>query len=195
MMTVTRNERTRRKCQLCIWLMPTRECGAANYDEGLFDAEERAGARAFRRGARRDCPCFSSRQKYGDHIGYAVEAMREIARRPPMQVKQTSKYRYVARRGREIREFSDEDYKHWLNEQTCAVCGKQPSQAHHMPPVGNSGRDHAVYWKCALPLCILCHRSYHDQGFDKRVMADLRVLPRKRYPLRFITERFKTVGG
>lgn len=71
MKTVARNEeRTRRKCWFCIWPMPTKECAAANYDEGLFDAEERSGARAFRRGARQDCPCFISCQKYGDRFGY-----------------------------------------------------------------------------------------------------------------------------
>lgn len=64
--------------------MPMEECGAANYDEGLFDAEERSEARSFRCGKREDCPCFRSRKKYGDHIGYAVEVMREIARRPLM---------------------------------------------------------------------------------------------------------------
>lgn len=110
-------------------------------------------------------------------------------------VKQKTKYTYVAKRRREIREFSDEDYKRWLNEQPCAVCGKRPSEAHHMPPIGNSGRDHAVYFGCSLPLCVDCHRSYHDVGFSKRIMADLRHWPRTRYPRRFINDRFNTVGG
>jgi hypothetical protein len=114
-----------------------------------------------------------------------------------VQVKQISKYQYRVKRERETRKFTDGedgDYKRWLKEQRCVVCGKQPCDAHHEPSVGNSGRDHGVYWKVAVPLCVDCHRRRHDKGFSKRVMNDLSVWARKFLPRRFVRQLFNIIG-
>lgn len=118
-----------------------------------------------------------------------------------MLITQISKYGYWVERKdatvKQSRSFSDGengDYKRWLKEQPCALCGKQLCEAHHEPPIGNSGKDHARYWKCAVSLCVNCHRDYHDKRLSKRIRMQLQAEARVHCPRRFVKQLFNTIG-
>lgn len=55
---------------------------------------------------------------------------------------------------------TDEDYLEWVRGQQCAVClSPAPNDPHHLTSRGAGGSD-----LTALPLCRVCHRTYHAVG-------------------------------
>jgi hypothetical protein len=57
----------------------------------------------------------------------------------------------------------DDDYLAFVREQPCCACGKsnEPSEAHHFGPRGMGERCSDYF---AVPVCVKCHRQFHDEG-------------------------------
>lgn len=49
----------------------------------------------------------------------------------------------------------------WIAARPCVVCGGGPCQGHH---VVNGGKGRKADAKWIVPLCVRCHRQYHDHG-------------------------------
>ena len=62
------------------------------------------------------------------------------------------------------RRIRDKDHLRFIARQPCLVCGRMPSQAHHIryAQPRAMGRKPSDEW--VVPLCSIHHRSLHDQG-------------------------------
>ena len=78
------------------------------------------------------------------------------------------------------RRIRDKDHLRYVAEQPCLVCGRRPSQAHHLrfAQPRAMGRKSSDEW--VVPLCATHHRSLHDCGDEVAWWEDKSMDPREK---------------
>ena len=62
------------------------------------------------------------------------------------------------------RRLRDADHLRFVAEQPCLICGRRPSQAHHLRYMQARALGRKVSDEWVVPLCAIHHRSVHDRG-------------------------------
>ena len=65
---------------------------------------------------------------------------------------------------RHPRRLRDADHLRFVAEQPCLICGRRPSQAHHLRYMQARALGRKVSDEWVVPLCAIHHRSVHDRG-------------------------------
>jgi hypothetical protein len=98
-----------------------------------------------------------------------------LRRGAPLRPKSPVKRRNHARQAKNAdKKWGPPGYKQAVQRMPCAVCGRSPSDPHHVPTWGSGGS-----WRDLVPLCRAHHTEWHATGeetFDKRHTTDLRGL-------------------
>jgi len=62
----------------------------------------------------------------------------------------------------------DPDHRRYVASLPCLICGRTPSQAHHVKPAEPRAMGRKVSDRWVVPLCATHHRSLHDAGDESR---------------------------
>ena len=65
---------------------------------------------------------------------------------------------------REPRRIRDRDQVRYVTRQSCLICGRRPSDAHHLRFAQNRALSHKVSDEFTVPLCRGHHREVHRSG-------------------------------
>jgi hypothetical protein len=68
----------------------------------------------------------------------------------------------VKKEKEDVYPFNHKDYKEFVKESPCLVCGDTSSEAHHFPKTRGAGGDEN--W--VIPLCRKCHTTSHNDPYD-----------------------------
>lgn len=66
------------------------------------------------------------------------------------------------------RRVRDKDHLKKVSALCCLVCGRRPSQAHHLTHAQHRGLGQKVSDEFTVPLCVIHHRALHDVGNEER---------------------------
>ncbi len=75
------------------------------------------------------------------------------------------------------RRVRDKDHLRFVASQPCLVCGRQPSQAHHIRHAQPRAMSRKVSDEWAVPLCVAHHRSSHACGDEERWWKERKIDP------------------
>jgi len=65
------------------------------------------------------------------------------------------------------RRVRDKEHLKFVRDQPCLICGRSPSQAHHLRFAQPRALGHKVSDKWVVPLCALHHQSLHTMGDER----------------------------
>ena len=77
----------------------------------------------------------------------------------------------------EPRRVRDKDHLRFVASQPCLVCGRVPSQAHHIRHAQPRAMSRKASDEWAVPLCATHHRALHDFGDEKRWWKERKIDP------------------
>lgn len=101
---------------------------------------------------------------YASHVGQLrsaegePSATEQIANGEPLQ-------------GVRARRVRDEEHLRYVANQPCLVCGRRPTQAHHLRFAQPRAMGKKVSDEWTVPLCLLHHRALHDAGNEEKWWA------------------------
>ena len=75
------------------------------------------------------------------------------------------------------RRVRDKDHLKFVAQQPCLVCGRQPSQAHHIRLAQLRAMSTKPSDEWVVPLCATHHRALHDAGDEESWWKDQNVDP------------------
>ncbi|MEE9249907.1 MAG: DUF968 domain-containing protein, partial [Alphaproteobacteria bacterium] len=75
------------------------------------------------------------------------------------------------------RRVRDKDHLRFVASQPCLVCGRQPSQAHHIRYAQPRAMSCKASDEWAVPLCATHHRALHDFGDEERWWRERKIDP------------------
>jgi hypothetical protein len=78
--------------------------------------------------------------------------------------------------GKTIR-LRDKDHLKFVSKQACVVCGRQPSDAHHLRFAQPRALGRKVSDEFTVPVCRLHHRELHRHGDEAAWWAGLKIDP------------------
>ena len=67
----------------------------------------------------------------------------------------------------------------FVASQSCLVCGRSPSHAHHIKFAQPRAMGRKVSDEWAVPLCYIHHRALHDRGDEKAWWDENKIEPIK----------------
>jgi hypothetical protein len=73
------------------------------------------------------------------------------------------------------RRLRDATHLQFVAELPCIVCGRMPSQAHHLLFAQPRAMGRKVSDEWTVPLCLLHHRALHDAGNEERWWEERRI--------------------
>jgi hypothetical protein len=82
----------------------------------------------------------------------------------------------VNRAGKTIR-LRDKDHLKFVSKQACVVCGREPSDAHHLRFAQPRALGRKVSDEFTVPVCRLHHRELHGQGDEAAWWGSLKIDP------------------
>jgi hypothetical protein len=82
----------------------------------------------------------------------------------------------VRRSGKTIR-LRDKDHLKFVSKQACVVCGREPSDAHHLRFAQPRALGRKVSDEFTVPVCRLHHRELHRQGDEAAWWNGLKIDP------------------
>jgi hypothetical protein len=102
----------------------------------------------------------------------------------------------------EPRRIRDRDHVRYVAKQPCLVCGRQPSDAHHLRFAQHPALGRKVSDEFTVPLCRGHHREIHREGDEAAWWGQIRIDPTaaarvlwlKTHPLPLRIEPTNTVG-
>ena len=71
----------------------------------------------------------------------------------------------------------DRPHREFVSRQACVICGRQPSDAHHLRFAQPTGLGHKVSDEFTVPLCRSHHRELHRTGNEVRWWAQFGIDP------------------
>ena len=71
----------------------------------------------------------------------------------------------------------DRPHREFVSAQACVICGRQPSDAHHLRFAQPTGLGHKVSDEFTVPLCRSHHRELHRTGNEVRWWAQFGIDP------------------
>lgn len=77
----------------------------------------------------------------------------------------------------EPRRVRDEEHRRYVARQPCVVCGRTPSQAHHLRFAQPRALARKVSDEFTVPLCALHHQELHLRGDERLWWNDKRIDP------------------
>ena len=77
----------------------------------------------------------------------------------------------------EPRRIRDKDHVRFVAQQPCLICGRQPSDAHHLPFAQNRALGRKVSDEFTVPLCRGHHRELHRRGDEAAWWKNANVDP------------------
>ncbi len=75
----------------------------------------------------------------------------------------------------EPRRIRDKEHLQFVASQPCLICGRTPSQAHHLRFAQARALGRKVSDEWTVPLCATHHRSLHDGGDEERWWEERKV--------------------
>jgi hypothetical protein len=66
------------------------------------------------------------------------------------------------------RRIRDKNHLRFVASQNCLVCGRNPSQAHHILFAQPRAMSRKVSDEWTVPLCVIHHRALHDCGGEQK---------------------------
>ena len=129
-------------------------------------------------GAPADRPPSSKRQAASDSAaipsrlnGYAGEAVAKVSAHRPDTI---DKSQLTLPEPKRIR---DRDHLKMVATQPCLICGRTPSQAHHLRFAQPKAMGRKVSDEFAVPLCVGHHRELHNYGDERKWWEKRRTDP------------------
>ena len=77
------------------------------------------------------------------------------------------------------RRIRDRNHLRFVASQSCLVCGRNPSQAHHILFAQPRAMGRKVSDEWTVPLCATHHRALHDFGGEQKWWAQRKIDPLK----------------
>jgi DNA recombination protein Rad52 len=77
------------------------------------------------------------------------------------------------------RRIRDKNHLRFVASQNCLVCGRNPSQAHHILFAQPRAMSRKVSDEWTVPLCVIHHRNLHDCGGEQKWWAQQNIDPLK----------------
>jgi hypothetical protein len=77
----------------------------------------------------------------------------------------------------EPRRIRDKDHVRFVAKQACLICGRQPSDAHHLRFAQTRALARKVSDEFTVPLCRIHHRAVHRAGDERAWWADAGIDP------------------
>jgi hypothetical protein len=77
----------------------------------------------------------------------------------------------------EPRRHRDRDHLKFVTLQPCLLCGRRPSDAHHLRFAQSAALGRRVSDEFTVPLCRLHHRALHRRGDEAAWWAEQKVEP------------------
>ena len=77
----------------------------------------------------------------------------------------------------EPRRIRDKEHLQYVASQPCLICGRTPSQAHHIRFAQARALSRKVSDEWTVPICATHHRSLHDGGDEERWWQERKVDP------------------
>jgi hypothetical protein len=79
----------------------------------------------------------------------------------------------------EPRRIRDKDHVRFVAQQPCLICGRQPSDAHHLRFAQNRALGRKVSDEFTVPLCRIHHRAIHRGGDERAWWKEVGIDPSK----------------
>ena len=79
----------------------------------------------------------------------------------------------------EPRRIRDKDHVRFVAQQPCLICGRQPSDAHHLRFAQNRALGRKVSDEFTVPLCRIHHRAVHRGGDERAWWKEVGIDPSK----------------
>jgi ERF superfamily len=76
-----------------------------------------------------------------------------------------------------LRRSRDKDHLRFITRQSCTVCGRQPSEAHHLRFSQPRALGRKVSDELTVPLCRVHHRELHRQGDERAWWSKVNIDP------------------
>jgi len=76
-----------------------------------------------------------------------------------------------------MRRHRDRDHLKFVTLQPCLLCGRRPSDAHHLRFAQSAALGRRVSDEFTVPLCRLHHRALHRRGDEAAWWAEQQVEP------------------
>ncbi len=77
----------------------------------------------------------------------------------------------------EPRRIRDREHVRYVAQQPCLVCGRQPSDAHHLRFAQSRALGRKVSDEFTVPVCRIHHRAIHGAGDEKAWWKDISINP------------------
>ncbi|MFT5540441.1 MAG: DNA recombination protein Rad52 [Alphaproteobacteria bacterium] len=71
----------------------------------------------------------------------------------------------------------DKGHRRFVAAQPCLICGRMPTQAHHLTFAQPRARSLKTSDEWTVPLCVTHHRELHDRGNERAYWAGYRINP------------------
>ena len=75
------------------------------------------------------------------------------------------------------RRIRDKEHLRYVGSQTCTICGRSPSHAHHLRFAQPRALGRKVSDEWTVPLCLTHHRAVHSVGNEKQWWTEKRIDP------------------
>src|ERR1019366_7419227 len=85
-------------------------------------------------------------------------------------------WRQVHEEGKTIR-LRDKDHLKFVSKQACVICGREPSDAHHLRFAQPRALGRKVSDEFTVPVCRLHHRELHRHGDEAAWWSGLNIDP------------------
>ena len=99
---------------------------------------------------------------YEQRAGQLTDAVPQHAAEPPAPIDKSDLALAAPKRQR------DQAHLHFVASLPCLVCGRTPSQAHHLRFAQPRALGSKVSDEWTVPLCVLHHRALHDFGAEEK---------------------------
>jgi ERF superfamily len=134
-------------------------------DAGLVEEKFRARLSAFGNGEPGDKP--------PDHRQGDGGSMAEDAGHPPAEPRRKARTSVPAKSAR----LRDKSHRKFVARQPCAVCGRAPSDAHHLRFAQPRALGRKVSDEFTVPLCRVHHRELHRRGDEAAWWNEAKIDP------------------
>jgi hypothetical protein len=105
----------------------------------------------------------ASLARFGDPAPVSAPEKRKAKRRPRQSERDSQEVTVI---GKPVRE-RDRDHLRFVADQPCLVCGRTPSDPHHIKFAEERGMGRKVSDRFTVPICRLHHRELHRRGNER----------------------------
>jgi ERF superfamily len=141
-------------------------------DADLVEASFRRKLAGFGDGRPADVP----REAVQSLPGAQPSPPRPEAEAPSVAASEDARASDVGPAGKTIR-LRDKDHLKFVSKQPCLVCGREPSDAHHLRFAQPRALGRKVSDEFTVPICRLHHRELHRQGDEAAWWSNLKIDP------------------